>query len=79
MTDEYEEELNIFMIEKINALAALFYQMMGKDAGESFDFSKSTHPEEFGCWNMSIVAHAQINRDPGLLKYQVSNKININR
>jgi hypothetical protein len=70
-------ELNFLMKAKINGLASNFYLMEGKNAGANFDFSASTHPEEYACWNKAIVAFAYINKDNGILKYQTQNKINV--
>ena len=65
------EELGFFMESQINRLAALFYQSNGRIFDPEIDFKGSTHPEERGCWNQSVIAHAFINKDNGLLKYQV--------
>ena len=65
-----DDELNIFMEEKINNLAALFYHMNGRVFSLEIDFRNSSHPEERRCWNMSIVAHSFINEDNGLLAFQ---------
>ena len=72
---DYDDELGCFMKMKLNALAANFYKMMGKDAGDGFDFSESTHPEEFGCWNMAVVAYAFVEEDDSYLAYQVHNTV----
>jgi len=68
---EDEEELGFFMRRQINVLAATFYQSNGRIFDPEIDFAGSNHPEEKGCWNKSIIAHAFINKDPDLLKYQV--------
>jgi len=70
------EELNFLFKERINTLAGLFYQNMNKNAGEGFDFSASTHPEERACWNNAVIAFSYINEDPDLLKYQSLHSIN---
>ena len=44
-----DDELNIFMEEKINILAALFYQMNGRVFSPEIDFRNSSHPEERRC------------------------------
>ena len=62
--------VNIFLEEKINTLAAHFYQMNGRVFRPDIDFRNSNHPEEVRCWNMAVVAHAVINDDPELLKFQ---------
>jgi len=72
---DYDDELGLFMCMKLNALAATFYKMMGKNAGDDFDFSASTHPEEFGCWNMAVVAYSFVEEDEEFLKYQVHNTV----
>ena len=70
-----DDELGFIFKMEINQLASSFYIMMGKSAGDNFDFSASTHPEEFGCWNMAVVAYAFIRKDNDLLKHQVTNSI----
>jgi hypothetical protein len=65
------DELNLFMTKRINTLAALFYKSQGRVLDYEIDFKNSTHPEEQGCWNKSIIAHSFINNDSDLLKHQV--------
>jgi len=70
MNDE-EEELGFLMNRQINNLAAAFYQSDGRQFLPELDFKNSSHSEERGCWNKSIIAHAFINNDTELLKHQV--------
>ena len=72
MSNEEDNELGFFMEGKINTLAATFYQMDGRIFDPKIDFKNSSHPEERACWNKAIVAHAFINKDSGLLKFQAS-------
>ena len=65
-----DEGLGFILSAEINALAAMFYEMSGREFLPELDFKNSTHPEEFGCWNKAIVAFAYINKDNDLLKYQ---------
>ena len=66
-----EDELGHLMRREINNLAAAFYQSDGRQLRLDINFWESRHPEERGCWNKSIIAHAFINKDTDLLKYQV--------
>jgi len=66
-----KEKLGFMFTNRINHLAALFYQSQGRKFDPEIDFKNSTHPEEKGCWNKAIIAHAFINDDNDLLKYQV--------
>ena len=65
-----DDELGAAMAVKINTLAALFYSMGVTGFSPEIDFRNSSNPDEKLCWNMSIGAHAFINGDPRLLKYQ---------
>lgn len=64
-------ELPLMMKIQVNGLAQLFYKMQGKVVEDMYDFSKATHPEEYGLWNQALVAYAYINNDSELLKHQV--------
>ncbi|MBL4664290.1 MAG: hypothetical protein JKY22_12235 [Flavobacteriaceae bacterium] len=66
-----DDELGVFFAQKINVLAALFYQSQNRVFNPKIDFKNSSHPEEIGCWNKAIIAHSFINEDTGLLKHQV--------
>lgn len=72
-----EDEINIFLKAEINHLAALFYQMSGRVYIEDFDFSESSHPEEFGAWNQALTAYAVIQKDEWFLKFQVQHRIDL--
>jgi len=65
------DELNTIMSDRLNTLAALFYQSNGRIFDPKIDFKNSKHPEEYGCWNKAIIAYSFINKDPALLKHQV--------
>lgn len=39
--------------KEINALANLFYRMHGYQESNDFDFSKSTHPQEKGMFELA--------------------------
>ena len=69
--DTEDDELCFLMVRNINTLAAAFYESNGRVFDPNIDFKNSNHPEEKGCWNKSIIAHSFINKDPGLLKFQV--------
>ena len=76
MSNNQDTELSTILKLSINALAATYYRMHGKNAGAGFDFSKSSHPEEYRMWNMAVIAYAHVNNDSGLLAYQVDSKTN---
>ncbi len=71
-----KDKMNTMMKVEVNTLAANFYQMAGRKFMPDLDFSKSTHPEEYGCWNKSCVAFAFIKKDDWFLQFQVSNRLN---
>jgi len=66
-----ENEIGFIFRKRINHLAALFYQSQGREFDPEIDFKNSTHPEERGCWNKAVIAHAFINDDNDLLEHQV--------
>ena len=70
-----KEKMNTMMKNEVNTLAANFYQMAGRKFMGDLDFEKSTHPEEFGCWNKACVAFAFVKKDEWFLQFQVSNSI----
>ena len=70
-----KDELNTMMKSEINTLSANFYKMAGRKFMPDFDFSASTHPEEYGLWNQALVAFAFIKKDEWFLQFQVSNSI----
>ena len=63
------------MKAEVNTLAANFYQMGGRKFMGDLDFSKSTHPEEYGVWNQALVAFAFIKKEDWFLTFQVRNKL----
>ena len=69
--EEEDNELGILFADRINTLAALFYQANGRIFDSGINFRKSKHPEEYGCWNMAVIAFSFINNDPTLLRHQV--------
>lgn len=72
-----KEKMNTMMKKEVNTLAASIYQMAGRKFMPDLDFSKSTHPEEYGNWNIACVAFAFIKKDEWFLQFQVSNRIKL--
>jgi len=42
---------------KINALAGLFYRSHGYITEPGYDFSRASHPQEKGMWNLATMSH----------------------
>lgn len=48
--------MNLFQKREINALAQLFYRMMGYTVEDGYDFSKAKHPTEKMVWVQAKVS-----------------------
>lgn len=69
-----KEKMNTLLKKEVNTLAANFYQMAGRKFMSELDFSKSSHPEEYGNWNKACVAFAFIKKDEWFLRFQVTSR-----
>lgn len=58
--------------KKINALAKLFYAMIGNRVPDGYKFNEAGHPQEKLMWNQAVIAHVFINQDYTLSKEQIS-------
>lgn len=65
------KQMNKEIKRKINSLAKLFYDSMGYEVKEGYDFSGATHPQEKGLWNQALIAWCFIKQETELLKYQL--------
>lgn len=48
------------IVDQTNALARLFYMSHGYVVPEGFDFRESSHPQEFGMWNLACIAQEEL-------------------
>lgn len=48
------------IVDDANALARVFYSMLGYEVASGYRFDKATHPQEKAMWNMAVVAYENI-------------------
>jgi hypothetical protein len=48
------------IVDDANALARVFYGMLGYQVEPGYRFDQATHPQEQSMWNMAVVAYENI-------------------
>lgn len=59
-TSEPEFRTEEEIVDRANELARKFYAGMGYAVPDNFKFYESSHPQEWLCWDMAVVAFAMI-------------------
>lgn len=60
MDDEREPRTAHQIVADANALARVFYCLLGYQVKDGYRFDQATHPQEEAMWRMAVVAYENI-------------------
>ena len=60
MDDDREPRTNHEIVKDANALARIFYSLLGYQVEEGYRFDQAKHPQEVTMWRMAVIAYENI-------------------
>ena len=60
MDEDQEPRTSHEIVKDANALARVFYSLLGYQVGEGYRFDQATHPQEVAMWRMAVIAYENI-------------------